>query len=143
MRVQQARVDQGDQFKRDLEEWLQVEQGQGDLMVKEVLNCLDEAHLVSLPLPKGVHWPARPAARNFRFLFRRQVAHLLGWTDRRVEGEAVGFSFAVNRGLRSCWWPDEESQEERRSLSPHLHRQTRYVLTISFLICSLPFCLSP
>lgn len=121
-----------DHFKRELEAWLRVEQRQGDLMVAEVLRCLDEKHLLSLPLPKGVRWPEEPIARNFRFLFRRQVAHLLGWTERRVEGEALGFSFAINKGLRFCWWPDEERKIEHGNLSPILERQPRYASVFLF-----------
>lgn len=106
-----VRREHGPQFLQELERWLRVEQGQGDCMVAAVKNCLEEAHLLSLPLPKGVHWPAAPLSRNFRFLFRRQVAHLLGWKDKRVEGDPSSFSFAVNLGLRQVWWPDEEATE--------------------------------
>lgn len=123
--LQRVREVHGPQFKRELCEWLQQDQGQGELMVAEVLRCLEEVYLLSLPFPKGVQWPTNPGPRNFRFLFRRQVARLLGWTERRVEGEANSFSEAVNRGLRVCWWPDEEPMIERRSWSPPLQRQAQ------------------
>ncbi|KAG0560795.1 hypothetical protein KC19_9G014000 [Ceratodon purpureus] len=104
------------------------EQHQGDLMVTEVLRYLDEKYLLSLPLPKGVRWPEEPAARNFRFMFRRQVAQLLGSTERRVESEANGFSFSINKGLRFCWWPDEEPRIEYGKLSPIPERHPRSCL---------------
>ncbi|KAG0557481.1 hypothetical protein KC19_11G134100 [Ceratodon purpureus] len=101
----------GPAFIHELERWLRIEQHQGDCMVAEVKKCLDEKHLLLLPLPKGVHWPVAPLSRNFRFLFRRQVAHLLGWKERRVEGDSSSFSSAVNLGLRQVWWPDEDATE--------------------------------
>ncbi|KAG0606493.1 hypothetical protein M758_9G145100, partial [Ceratodon purpureus] len=91
----------------------------------EVLRCQDEKYLLSLPLPKGVRWPEEPAARNFRFLFRRQVAQLLGWTEWRVDGEANGFSFSINKGLRFCWWLDEEPKIQHGKLSPIPERHPR------------------
>jgi hypothetical protein len=77
----------GAAFKEELERWLQHDQHQGDVIVSEVLRLLDKDYLVSLPLPKGAMWPQVPGSRNFIFLFQRQVAHLLGWAERRNEEE--------------------------------------------------------
>jgi hypothetical protein len=68
-----------------------------------LLGLLDRLYLISLPLPPGaqvyedVHALEGP---QFRFLFRRHVASLLGWTYRRSEGSFDGFPDSINDALR-------------------------------------------
>lgn len=108
--IQQRRQSHGLEFRRELENWLRNSQRQPHSIVEQCMRLLDEEYLLSLPLPAGVIWPIAPGPRNFRFLFRRQIAALLHWKDRRVEGDPQGFSDNLNDFLRDVWWPDELSE---------------------------------
>ena len=45
----------------------------------EILQCLDESYLSSLPPPPhSKPWPRNPKPANWRFLWRRQTAVILG-----------------------------------------------------------------
>jgi hypothetical protein len=57
-----ARERDGPTFKAKLERWLREDQRKGNLMVAEVLLCLNEEHQVALPKPTRVQWPAHPQA---------------------------------------------------------------------------------
>lgn len=66
-------------------------------------GLLDRDYLLSLPLPPeavGFDDHNRIENQQLRYLFRRHVATILGWTKRRVEGARYGFSISINRALR-------------------------------------------
>lgn len=108
--VRERRERYGAAFVSEFENWLRDCQGQGDSIVIECMRLLDETYLLSLPLPRGVVLPQVLGPRNFRFLFRRNVAALLRWTERRSEGESRGFSDSINNFVREIWWPDSEAE---------------------------------
>lgn len=110
------------EFRKCLTDWLISDQKATPNTVNACLLLLQESHLLSLPLPPRVVLPAVPGPRNFRFLFRRQVASLLGWSDRREEGEIHGFSDAINTFVREIWWPDGGAEALHRS--GHCNRQS-------------------
>lgn len=94
-----------------IREWALEEQHCTPEQCKVILGCLSPAFLCSLPPPPFANrWPRHPRPHNFRFLFRRQVALVLGWRERREEGDKEGFSDAVNSVLRDDVWPDADSQ---------------------------------
>ena len=67
-----------------------------------------EYHL-QLPLPrgcKGFDNLANLEPRQFRYLFRRQCAVVLGWKKRILEGDPNGFSEELNRSIREEVWCD-------------------------------------
>lgn len=65
---------------------------------------LDEAFLRAQPLkPSDRPWPGAPENRNYRFYWRLHTARHLGWTERRVEGAADGFTEQVNDAIRKRW----------------------------------------
>ena len=54
-------------------------------------------------------WPTYPEPRNWRFLWRRTVAKILGWrSPRRMDAGGEWFSPEVNHALRHLMWPDLE-----------------------------------
>jgi hypothetical protein len=79
----------------------------------EVLLCLSEHYLLRRRNEFDTHqWPAHPEPRNWRFLWRRTVARILGWEGpRRTEGSVEGFSPAVNRAIRRMVWPDRQGED--------------------------------
>lgn len=100
----------GDAFRAELANWLLSSQNQTETVVQQCISLLEDENLLSLPLPSGVVLPTVPGARNFRFLFRRQVASLLNWKERRAEGDAQGFTDKLNSFIRDVWWPDERAE---------------------------------
>lgn len=100
----------GNEFRECLKNWLIHEQRQTHAMVDACLLLLDENYLLALPLPPGVILPESTGPRNYRFLFCRHVRRLLGWTERRGEGEPHGFSDSVNNFVREVWWPGEVAE---------------------------------
>lgn len=65
---------------------------------------LDEAFLRAQPLkPTDRPWPSVPQNKNYRFFWRLLTARHLGWTERRVEGSADGFSEEVSDAIRKRW----------------------------------------
>ena len=80
-----------------------IHEGASDLVVRQILGCLDESWLRSLPVRKKSRpWPAVPTSVNFRHHWRRQVAHFLRWEKRTDFGEEV------NSLLRVELWPTED-----------------------------------
>ena len=51
------------------------------------VSLLDEDVLLTAPRPKGVRLPKKSKVRNLRYLWRRVVAHRLGWCQRQKEGD--------------------------------------------------------
>lgn len=86
-----------------------------ELIAQQVVNCLEEAFLLSLPPPVRNHWwPQQPGMANRRYLFHRQVAALLGWTQNIPEGDPAGVPPKVEQSLREKQWPkahDETSSK--------------------------------
>lgn len=108
--VLERRSFHGAKFRLCLTDWLIREQNQPQTIVDACMLLLEESYLLSLPLPPRIILLAVPSARNFRFLFRRHVASLLRWTERREEGEYHGFTDSVNKFVREIWWPDEGAE---------------------------------
>jgi hypothetical protein len=83
-----------------------LEQGGNELQVLDIAALFDEDHLESRPIPASkshLQWPAHPLPRNFRLWFRFHASQLLGWTNRREEGDANGFPDKLNAFLREYW----------------------------------------
>lgn len=108
--VSQRRATHGDAFRVELEKWLVFTQGSSQTIVQKCFLLLEEDYLLSLPLPAGVVLPNVLGPRNFRFLFRRQIANLLEWKEKRAEGDSQGFSDKLNAFIRDVWWPDETAE---------------------------------
>lgn len=73
-----------------------------------VVGLLDRGYLLSIPLPvgaKGFDDLGAVGGNQLRYLFRRHVATLLGWTFRRSEGTPDGFPAAVDNALRTTVYP--------------------------------------
>ncbi len=83
--------------------WLREDLQKSEDFVLEILGLLDNDILLAAPRPKGVRLPAKLKAVNWRYLWRRVVAHCLGWTLRRSEGDADSFPTAVNSAMRRLW----------------------------------------
>jgi hypothetical protein len=76
--------------------------------LRHILGCLSRDYLLSLPLLPGLLVDqSELEARILRYLFQREVASVLRWTERRVEGRNDGYSEALNAVLRSDIYPDE------------------------------------
>lgn len=112
--IEERRASHEKEFRECLADWILREQKQTQSTVDSCLLLLDDSYLLSLPLPPRVVLPAVPGPRNLRFLFRRQIASLLGWTERRDEGDHHGFSDSINTFVRDIWWPDESSEALHR-----------------------------
>jgi len=83
-----------------------LEKGVGAEGAQRVVNCLDESFLLVLPALGDKHyWPQNPGTRNWRYLCQRQIARLLGWSDRVEEGQAGGIPIVVEAFLREKQWP--------------------------------------
>lgn len=67
---------------------------------KRILSCLDVTYLRRLPVVgKSRPWPKSPTNRNFRYHFRAQASHVLGWTVR------TAFPEHIDELIRRVW-PD-------------------------------------
>ena len=80
-------------------------------VVADLISMLEEDILVTAPRPKGVRLPKKLEARNLRYLWRRVVAHRLGWRQRRSEGDEGSFTTSVNSALRRLW-PNRASEDK-------------------------------
>lgn len=87
--------------------------GKGPAVAQKIVNCLDEQFLLSLPPPHRNHtWPTHTGTRNWRYLFRRQVGVLLGWSQQLPEGHPDGIPDEVNAFLREQQWPTRFDRHE-------------------------------
>ena len=91
--------------------WVREYLQKSDNVVADLVSLLDEDILVTTPRPKGVRLPKKLEARNLRYLWRRVVAHRLGWRQRRNEGDEGSFTTSVNSALRRLW-PDRASEDK-------------------------------
>ncbi|KAG0595026.1 hypothetical protein M758_UG132300 [Ceratodon purpureus] len=74
-----------------------------------VLSCLDVHYLRRLPLVGKSHaWPKDPANRNYRYHFRAQIAHILGWRERHK------FPEHIDELICEQLWPDNAVTVERQ-----------------------------
>lgn len=75
-------------------------------IAQKIVNCLHESFLLNLTPPHTNHfWPAVPGIRNWRYLCRRQIARLLGWSELIPEGHPDGITEQLNIFLRTKQWP--------------------------------------
>lgn len=106
-----------------------LSKGGNEKVAQEVVNCLDETFLLSLPTPERNHsWPEHPGPANWRYLFHRQIARLLGWREKKREGHPDGVPPEVERFLREKHWPkvsDEAIGEDNGSKSTITGANTR------------------
>jgi hypothetical protein len=75
-------------------------------MVRSIIARFNDAYLQDLPIPpsrRQLEWPQNPEHRNFRFFARYHISRLLGWTERREEGQADGYEEEFNNLIRSYW----------------------------------------
>ena len=91
--------------------WVREDLHLSDDVVADLVSLLDEDILLTALRPKGVRLPKKLEARNFRYLWRRVVAHQLGWRERRSEGDEGSFTASVNSALRRLW-PDRASEDK-------------------------------
>lgn len=82
--------------------------GANEGQVRQLLACLNNAHLVSLlRLRKARVLPLHPSNKNFRSLFYRNASSILGWgAERREEESGKGFSQEVYDVLWLHVWPN-------------------------------------
>jgi hypothetical protein len=95
------------------------------LVAQGIVNCLHESFLLSLKQPVTNHyWPTVPGTRNWRYLCRRQIAALLGWSELIPEGHPNGIPSAVNLFLRTKQWPQflDEDEGSSSGLGPNQFR---------------------
>lgn len=72
-----------------------------------ILALLNVDWLCSIPLPPRTYRKAgSPEYLWLRYLFRRQVQHILKWTTRREEDDPTGFGLAVNTLIRERLFPE-------------------------------------
>lgn len=83
-----------------------LDQGGNELQVLDLAALFNEAYLRARPIPASrshLEWPANPLPRNYRFWWRFHASRLLGWTERRDEGDANGYQETLNVFLRKHW----------------------------------------
>lgn len=91
--------------------WLGSEGHPEDTISRAIL-MLDEDHMRAQPADiYGLEWP--PGGRHgvippvhWRYRFRREISHLLGWREQRPEGHPDGFPAALNQAIREELWPN-------------------------------------
>jgi hypothetical protein len=84
-----------------------VERSATGFQLRHILECLSKDYLLCLPLRPGMRVDScQPEAGILRYLFRRQVATVLRWTQRRAEGRCNGFSDALNTVIRNDVYPN-------------------------------------
>jgi hypothetical protein len=59
--------------------WVRENLQKSDDVVVDLISLLDEDILLTAPRPKGVRLPKKLEAWNLQYLWRRVVAHRLGW----------------------------------------------------------------
>ena len=91
--------------------WMREDLHQSDDVVADLVSLLDEDILLTASRPKGVRLPKKPESQNLGYLWRRVVAHRLGWRERRSEGEEGSFTASVNSALRRLW-PDRANEDK-------------------------------
>lgn len=87
-------------------------QGGNELQVLDLAGLFHEPYLEAQPIPVNkshLEWPLPPTPRSYRFFFRYHAARLLGWTERRDEGDDNGYVAAFNNLIRE-YWPDQHIQ---------------------------------
>ena len=66
--------------------WLR-EQNATDAQVIKALRYLNPQELCRMRTPASVKFPKKGAnAKNYRYLFYKQVVRILGWKEKRAEG---------------------------------------------------------
>lgn len=81
-------------------------QGGNELQVLDLAGLFYEPYLEAQPIPPSkshLEWPQPPTSRSYRFFFRYHAARLLGWTERRDEGDENGYVAAFNQLIRDYW----------------------------------------
>lgn len=85
--------------------------------VKYVIGFLNESYILSLPrLRYDTHDQSDTSPKRLRWLFYSWTAQILGWTQRRQEGDDDGLSPLVYRVIREVVYP--YSKVERPTATP-------------------------
>jgi hypothetical protein len=90
-----------------------IEQGATERKVERVVGFLNKHWMLQQLLPPNT-WrkPGEPEFRWLRYLFRRHLQHILGWTYRREERDRKGFGDIVNEIIRHTLFPDPIATED-------------------------------
>lgn len=76
-----------------------------------IVGLLTVDWMCNLPLPPRTRRSVGVTDTHWhRFLFRRHVQHILGWTQRLPEGDPAGFSDVVNLLIRTRFYPEANPQ---------------------------------
>ena len=88
-----------------LRTWLNLH-GANQRQAECILGLLDVEYMLSIPLPPRTHRkPGTADYRWLRFLFRRHIQHILGWTTQCEESDPDGFGSDLNHIIRERLFP--------------------------------------
>lgn len=93
--------------------------------VEHIVGCLNESYLLSLPkLRNDTHDHHDTSPKRLRWLFYSWTARILGWRNRREEGDEDGLSPEVYQVIREVVYPFPklERPQTQRNPSPEVYR---------------------
>lgn len=91
-----------------LEDFIIIHQDGCQWQVTQAVAYTNEEYLRSVPIPQrnrkgGVAWRDPITNKSYRFFFRLHLALLLGWQQRRGEGDDHGYVARLNALIRMLW----------------------------------------
>lgn len=109
--------------------WAVMQHSASENQVRLLLQCMNRGFLASRPkLAKSRALPEQPSNKNYRQLYYRNAAAILGWGPaRRREGEGHGFSEEVYEQLRSVVFPDAPDGVTNPASDHHIVRGGRAI----------------